>query len=115
VHLAWQRDERLLSDVRYPMGADPSGRLSKMFGIYDEVEGLALRGTFIISPEGILAASEVNHYAVGRNSDEILRKLRANVYLSVHKVEACPAKWQPGMKTLRPSAEMVGKVHEALK
>lgn len=114
MHLAWQRDEKLLQKVKYPMGSDPAGRLSKLFGVYDEETGLALRGTFIISPEGKLVASEVNYYNVGRNSEELLRKLKANVYLAGHSEEVCPAKWVEGAKTLKPSPEGVGKVYEAL-
>lgn len=115
VHLAWQKEERLLEKVKYPMGADPTGRLSRLFGVYDENSGLALRGTFIISPDGRLLGSEMNFYNVGRNSDELLRKIQANAYLATYGSEACPAKWKPGEKTLKPSAKMVGKVYEALK
>ena len=115
VHLAWQKSEKLLEKVKYPMAADPTGKLSRLFGVYDEETGLALRGTFIISPEGKLLGSEVNFYNVGRNSEEILRKLQANTYLSTYGTEACPARWKPGEKTLKPSAQMVGKVYEALK
>jgi peroxiredoxin (alkyl hydroperoxide reductase subunit C) len=97
------------------MGSDPTGRISRLFGVYDEETGLALRGTFIVSPKGKLLSSEVNFYNVGRNSDELLRKLKANIYLSGHPEEACPAKWVEGAKTLRPSEEMVGRVAEALK
>lgn len=114
-HLAWHREELLLKDVKYPMGADPTGKVSRLFGVYDENTGLALRGTFIINPEGKLVASEVNFYNVGRNADELLRKMKANVYLSTHPDEACPAKWTTGEKTLTPSAKIVGKVYEALK
>ena len=114
VHLAWHRDEKLLQNVKYPMGADPTGRVSRMFGVYDEATGLALRGTFIISPEGKLVGSEVNFYNVGRNADELLRKMEANAYLIGHPEEACPAKWEPGKKTLKPSEELVGHVYEAL-
>ncbi len=114
VHLAWHRDEKLLENVKYPMGADPTGKISRMFGVYDEETGLALRGTFIINPEGKLVGSEVNFYNVGRNADELLRKMEANVYLMGHPEEACPAKWEPGKKTLKPSEELVGRVAEAL-
>lgn len=114
-HLAWQREEMLLKDVKYLMGADPTGKVSKMFGVYDENTGLALRGTFIINPEGKLVASEVNFYNVGRNAEELLRKVKANVYLSTHPDEACPAKWAEGGKTLKPSKELVGKVFKAMK
>ncbi|MFN3870029.1 MAG: peroxiredoxin [Aquificaceae bacterium] len=114
-HLAWQRSERLLEKVRYPMGADPTGKVSRLFGVYDENTGLALRGTFIISPDGILVGAEINFYNVGRNAEELLRKMKANAYLMSHPDEACPAKWKEGDKTLKPSEELVGRVYEALK
>jgi len=113
-HLGWHQAEMLLKKVKFPMGADPTGKISKMFGVYDEGNGLALRGTFIINPEGKLLASEINYYNVGRNADELLRKMKANVYLAVHPDEACPAKWEQGGKTLKPSEKLVGKVYEAL-
>ncbi len=114
-HLAWQRSEKLLEKIRFPMGADPTGKVSKMFGVYDESTGLALRGTFIVNPEGILVGAEINYYNVGRNAEELVRKMRANVYLMDHPEEACPARWEPGQKTLRPSEDIVGKVYEVLK
>lgn len=116
VHLAWQREEKMLADVRYPMGADPTGKLSRMFGVYDEESGLALRGAFIISPEGRLLNSEINYYNMGRNIDELMRKFKANMHLAKHTKEGCPSKWKDeGDKTLTPSASMVGKVYEAYK
>ncbi len=115
VHLAWQREEKMLKDVKYPMGSDPSGRISRMFGVYDEETGLDLRGTFIINPEGMILNSEVNFYNMGRNIDELKRKFKANLHLAKHEDQGCPAKWKDeGDKTLTPSAELVGKVHEAL-
>ncbi len=114
-HLAWQTTEKLLEKVRYPMGADPTGKVSRLFGVYDEETGLALRGTFIINPEGLLVGAEVNYYNVGRNAEELVRKMKANAYLMSHPDEACPAKWEEGGRTLKPSAELVGKVYEALK
>ena len=113
-HLAWKDAEKLLANVQYPMGADPTGAVSRMFGVYDCGSGLALRGTFLINPAGVLAASEVNFYNVGRNADELLRKMEANAYLLTHPAEACPARWKQGAKTLKPSEKMVGKVYEAL-
>lgn len=116
VHLAWQRDEKMLEKVRYRMGSDPTGNLARAFGVYDEATGLALRGTFVISPEGKLFNSEVNFYNLGRNIEELLRKVTANIYLGEHGDEACPVRWQgAGDKTLKPSAGLVGKVFEALK
>ena len=113
-HLAWRDSEKLLSKVDYLMGADRTGAASRLFGVYDEKSGLALRGTFIISPQGKLVTSEVNFFNVGRDADELVRKLEANVYLLANPAEACPAKWKPGAKTLRPDEKMVGKVYEAL-
>jgi len=113
-HLAWRNSEKLLEGVKYTMAADPTGRVSRMFGVYDEGSGLALRGTFLISPAGKLVSSEVNFYNVGRDMGELLRKLKANTYLEKNPAEACPAKWTPGQKTLKPSEKMVGKVFEAL-
>lgn len=113
-HLAWRDSEKLLANVNYLMGADPTGKVSRLFGVYDEATGLALRGTFIINPAGKLVSAEVNFYNVGRNADELLRKMEANVYLMAHPDEACPAKWAQGAKTLKPSEKMVGKVYEAL-
>lgn len=114
-HMAWRDTEKLLSSVKYLMGADPTRQVSDLFGVYDQVSGLALRGTFIINPEGVLVSSEVNYYNVGRNAEELVRKLEANVYLMDHPQEACPAKWKRGERTLTPSSTMVGKVYEALK
>lgn len=115
VHLAWQRHEKELADVKYPMGADPTGNLARTFGVYDDSSGLALRGAFIISPEGILMNSEINFYNMGRNIDELMRKFKANLYLAKKKDEGCPSKWQEeGDQTLKPSPDMVGRVHEAL-
>lgn len=113
-HLAWRDSEKLLSKVNYLMGADPTGAVSRLFGVYDEATGLALRGTFIINPQGRLTSAEINFYNVGRDADELVRKMEANVHLLANPAEACPAKWKQGGKTLKPSEKMVGKVYEAL-
>lgn len=113
-HLAWRNTEGLLRDVKYTMASDTTGEVSRIFGVYDPSSGLALRGTFIINPLGILVSSEINFYNVGRDAAELLRKVEANVHLMAHPTEACPAKWRPGGKTLTPSKDMVGKVAEAM-
>ena len=113
-HLAWRTSERLLEGVTFLMGADPTGAVSRYFGVYDENEGIAYRGTFIISPDGDLVGSEVNFYNVGRNAAELVRKMEANVHLRANPAEACPANWHTGEKTLTPSEKIVGKVYEAL-
>lgn len=113
-HLAWRNSERLLEKVNYLMGADQTGAISRYFGVYDEEAGTAFRGTFIINPDGVLVGSEVNFYNVGRNAAELLRKVQANVYLSDHTDQACPANWEEGDKTLTPSEKLVGKVYEEM-
>ncbi|MGA1235803.1 MAG: peroxiredoxin [Limisphaerales bacterium] len=113
-HLAWRDSEKLMAGVKYTMAADPTGTVSRMFGVYDGGTGLSLRGTFIINPDGKLVSSEVNFYNVGRDAGELVRKMEANAYLIAHPEEACPAKWKSGSKTLKPSEKMVGKVFEAL-
>ena len=113
-HMAWRNSERLLKDVKYIMAADPTGNVSRLFGVYDAGTGLALRGTFIINPDGQVVSSEVNFYNVGRNADELLRKMQANVHLRANPSEACPAKWTPGAKTLIPGKDLVGNVAAAL-
>jgi alkyl hydroperoxide reductase subunit AhpC len=106
----------MLEHVKFSMGSDRTGTLARQFGVYDESSGNALRGTFIISPEGTLFNSEVNFYNLGRNVEEILRKIRANVHLASSPSEACPAQWKKeGDKTLKPSAKIVGKIFEELK
>ncbi len=115
VHLAWQRSEQELAAVKYKMGADPTGNIARMFGVYDEQQGIDLRGTFIINPEGTLLNSEVNFFNLGRNIDELMRKFKANMYMAKKTSEVCPSKWKDeGDTTLTPSPSMVGHVHEAL-
>jgi alkyl hydroperoxide reductase subunit AhpC len=114
-HLAWRTVEGQLADVNFQMAADPTAALSKQFGIYLEGAGVALRGTYLISPEGVLMNSEVNFLNVGRNVDEMMRKFKANLYVAKKSGEAVPAQWkEEGDTTLTPSAKMVGKVQEAL-
>ncbi len=115
VHYAWQSSESLINDIKYPMLADPTHILSRTFGVYDETTGLALRGTFIIDPDGKLLASEVNYFPVGRNSDELLRKIKAFKYVRENPAQVCPAKWESGKKALTPGKELVGKVGDRLK
>lgn len=113
-HLAWHANDKMLSDVKYPMGADPTGNISRLFGVYEEESGLAYRGTFIINPEGVLVSSEINFNNVGRSSKEFMRKFKAFLYVNAHPNEACPAKWEEGSKTLKPSEKLVGKVFDEL-
>ena len=92
------------------MLADPTGYLSRAFGVHIEEEGLALRGTFIINPEGIIKTAEVHDNAIARDVKETVRKLKAAQYVATHPGEVCPAKWQEGEATLAPSLDLVGKI-----
>jgi len=112
VHLAWQREEKDLADVKFPMAADRNGELAKQFGVWNG--GFCLRGAYLIAPDGKLMNAEVNELNLGRNIGELLRKLQANLHLAKAPSEGCPAQWRKeGDKTLNPGPEMVGRVHQA--
>ncbi len=116
VHLAWQREEKELANVKFTMASDANTQLSRMFDVYLEDAGVSLRGTYIISPDGTLMNSEVNFLNMGRNIGELMRMFKANLYLAKKTDEGCPSKWKDeGDQTLRPGPEMVGRVHEALR
>ncbi len=110
VHKAWHDNSPAIGKVKYPMAADPTGRLTKYCGVYIPEEGLALRGTFVIDPKMILKAYEVNDNSIGRNAEELLRKIEAAQHVAKHKNEVCPASWRPGAKTLKPGVNLVGKI-----
>ncbi len=114
-HLAWQREETELAAVKYSMGADAAGTVSRLFGVYNEASGLDFRGTFLINPAGVLVGAEVNLNNVGRNMEELVRKVKAFQYVAAHGDEVCPANWTEGAKTLKPNAKLVGRVGAALK
>lgn len=114
-HLAWRNSEKLLETIKFQMASDSTGCISRYFGVYDDAAGTAYRGTFIINPDGMLVGTEVNFYNVGRNAEELVRKLEANVHLRKNPVEACPARWTPGQKTLTPSEKLVGNVYKFLR
>jgi len=91
------------------MLADPTGKLSRFFDVYVEEEGLALRGTFVVDPDGLIKVAEINDMGIGRNAHEALRKLQAAKFVREHG-EVCPASWKPGGETLAPGAALVGKI-----
>ncbi len=109
-HKAWHDTSETIKKIKYPMLADPTGLLSKAFGVYIEEEGLAYRGTFLVNPEGHIKLAEVNDNGIGRNADELLRKVQAAQFIAAHPNEVCPAKWQPGGETLKPGLNLVGKI-----
>lgn len=110
VHKAWHDTSPAIKKIKYPMAADPTGKICREFGTYIEEEGVSLRGTFIIDPHGVLKACDIHDNSIGRSSAEILRKLQASIYVAEHKGEVCPASWKPGKKTLKPGIDLVGKI-----
>lgn len=110
VHKAWHDASDTIKKIRFPMLADPTGKLSRDYGVMIESEGLALRGTFVIDPDGILKSFEVNDNSIGRSSEELIRRLQAAQFVRDHGDQACPASWKPGAKTLKPGLDLVGKI-----
>ena len=109
-HKAWHDTSPAIKKVEYPMLADPTGKISREFGVYIEDEGMALRGTFIIDPKGILKTMEVHENSIGRSTAELLRKLKAAIFVSKHPGKVCPASWDEGGNTLKPGLNLVGKI-----
>ena len=108
VHKAWHDASDRIKKIQYPMLADPTHALSKDFEVLIEADGLAERGSFIVNPEGKIVSYEVSAGNVGRNADELFRKVQACQFVYDHGDEVCPAKWQPGAETLKPSLDLVG-------
>jgi peroxiredoxin (alkyl hydroperoxide reductase subunit C) len=109
-HKAWHDASPSIAKINYPMGADPTGKLCKAMGTYLTNEGLSLRATYIVDPEGFVKACEIQDNSIGRNANELLRKLQASIYVREHKGEVCPASWTPGKQTLTPGVDLVGKL-----
>jgi NADH-dependent peroxiredoxin subunit C len=109
-HKAWHDTSDTIKKVQYPLVGDPTGTLARNFDVMIEEEGLALRGTFVINPEGQIKVAEIHDLGIGRDASELLRKVKAAQYVADHPGEACPAKWTPGEKTLTPSLDLVGKI-----
>lgn len=109
-HKAWHDTSPAIGTITFPMGADPTGEISKSLGVYIEEEGLALRGTFIIDLKGILKGVEINDNSIGRSAQELFRKLQAAQFVAKHDGQVCPASWNPGDDTLKPGLDLVGKI-----
>ncbi|MEK6855476.1 MAG: redoxin domain-containing protein [Nanoarchaeota archaeon] len=110
VHKAWHDTSPAVAKVSYPMLADPTGRLCKEFGTYIEEEGISLRGSFVIDPDGILKTMEIHNNDVGRSALELLRKVQAAKFVRENPGQVCPAKWAPGQSAIKPSLDLVGKI-----
>ncbi|MET0329819.1 MAG: alkyl hydroperoxide reductase subunit C [Dyella sp.] len=109
-HKAWHDTSDAIKKVNYVMLADPTTTISRNFEVLIEEEGLALRGTFVVNPEGQIKLCEIHDNGIGRDAGELLRKVKAAQYIASHPGEVCPAKWKEGAQTLTPSLDLVGKI-----
>jgi NADH-dependent peroxiredoxin subunit C len=109
-HKAWHDASDTINKIQFPMIGDPTGQITRNFGVMIEEDGLALRGTFVINPEGEIKVAEVHDLGIGRSAKELVRKIQAAQYVAEHDGEVCPAAWTPGEETLAPSLDLVGKI-----
>ena len=109
-HKAWHDTSDTIGKIKFPMIGDPTGRITRNFGVMIEDEGLALRGTFVMNPEGEIKVIETHDLGIGRSAKELVRKVQAAQYIANHDGEVCPASWQPGEETPAPSLDLVGKI-----
>jgi len=109
-HKAWHDASDTIKKINYVMIGDPTQAISRNFDVLIEEEGLALRGTFIVNPQGVIKVAEIHDLGIGRDAKELLRKVQAAQYVAEHPGEVCPAKWTPGASTLKPSLDLVGKI-----
>jgi peroxiredoxin (alkyl hydroperoxide reductase subunit C) len=109
-HKAWHDTSKAIGKVQYPLVGDPTATLARNFEVLIEEEGVALRGTFVVDPEGRIKLCEIHDNGIGRDAQELLRKVKAAQYVASHPGEVCPASWQEGEETLEPSLELVGRI-----
>ncbi len=110
VHKAWHDASETIGKIKYTMLGDPSGVITNNFEVMRPGVGLADRGTFIVDPDGVIQAVEITAEGIGRNAEDLLRKVKAAQYVRNHPGEVCPAKWNEGEATLAPSLDLVGKI-----
>ena len=109
-HKVWHETSPAVGKALFPLVGDPTHQLTRAFGVHIEEEGLALRGTFVINPDGVIKTAEIHDNAIARDMKETLRKLKAAQYVAANPGQVCPAKWQEGAKTIAPSLDLVGKI-----
>ncbi|UTW08580.1 alkyl hydroperoxide reductase subunit C [Pseudomonas benzenivorans] len=109
-HKVWHETSPAVSKAQFPLIGDPTHALTNAFGVHIAEEGLALRGTFLVNPEGVIKTVEIHSNEIARDISETLRKLKAAQYTAAHPGEVCPAKWKEGEATLAPSLDLVGKI-----
>jgi len=109
-HKVWHETSPAVGKAKFPLVGDPTHTLTNMFGVHIPEAGLALRGTFVINPEGVIKTAEIHDNSIARDMKETLRKLKAAQYVAKNPGQVCPAKWNEGAKTLTPSLDLVGKI-----
>ncbi|WP_342562139.1 alkyl hydroperoxide reductase subunit C [Paenibacillus sp. FSL R7-0345] len=109
-HKAWHDSSEAIGKITYIMIGDPSHTISRNFDVLIEEAGMADRGTFIIDPDGVIQAIEINADGIGRDASILVNKIKAAQYVRNNPGEVCPAKWQEGSTTLKPSLDLVGKI-----
>lgn len=110
VHKAWHDASPAIKKIKFPMLGDPLHKIAKAFNVLRDEEGLADRATIIIDPDGKVKAIEITDEPIGRNAQELVRKLKALKHAREHPGMACPANWNDGGKTLKPGIDLVGKI-----
>ncbi|MDU4576903.1 MAG: redoxin domain-containing protein, partial [Negativicoccus succinicivorans] len=110
VHMAWAKESPSIQKVQYKMIGDPTGQLARYFDVMNEAEGSAQRGSFVIDPEGVIQALEIHADGIGRNADELVRKVEAAQFVAEHGDQVCPARWHKGAETLKPGKDLVGTI-----
>lgn len=110
VHKAWRDQSPAVKGVNFPMLSDPTGSVAKELGAYVDKDGICLRGTYIIDPDGFLKTMEIHDNSIGRSGKELMRKLDAAIFVKNNKNLVCPASWTPGKDTLKPGLDLVGKI-----
>lgn len=109
-HKAWHDSSDTIGKIQYTMIGDPTGQITRNFEVMREDQGLADRGTFVVDPDGVIQAMEITAEGIGRDAEDLLRKVKAAQYVAAHPGEVCPAKWKEGEETLAPSLDLVGKI-----
>ena len=109
-HKAWHDSSPAIGKINYYMLGDQNHVISNNFGVLREGQGLADRGTFVVDPDGVVQIMEITCEGVGRNAEELVRKIKAAQYVRANPGQVCPAKWEEGGETLAPSLDLVGKI-----
>ncbi len=109
-HKAWHDSSDTIGKINYFMVGDQTGNITNNFNVMREGQGLADRAAFLIDPQGVIQTMEITAEGIGREAEDLMRKVKAAQYVAAHPGEVCPAKWKEGEATLTPSLDLVGKI-----